>query len=248
MLVEPKIFVFVVIFDVAAKMGDVVGGTPNCGTVIVDVLNCGAMVVVDAPNVRTALFFIPSKLFILLAVVTGRTAAVGVAFEALAVPKTNIGLLVDEVDVEEAVDVLSENAGALDNVDVDVANGVVFANELLAAVVPKILDAKLKGLVVTCGKDVIWLLEGFPKAFTFDCTLLSDWPNTKLVDFGTCEMVPLLPKVNESGAADVVAARLFDALLAVLLKPAALMIDAEVVLTGSIIIPVDGDDKLDVGV
>lgn len=162
LLVEPKIFVLVVVFDVVAKM-DVVD-TPNCGTVIVGVLNCGVIVVVDAPNVRTALFFIPPKLVILLAVVTGRTAVVDVVFGVLEVPKTNRGLLVGEVDVEEVVDVLSENADALDNpVDVDVVNDVVFVrfvNGLFAVV-------KLKDLVVTCGNDVVWLKE-FPKAFTFD--------------------------------------------------------------------------------
>lgn len=170
MLAEPKTFVLVVVFDVVAKM-DVVD-TPNCGTVIVDVLNCG--VTVDAPNVRTALFFIAPKLVILLVVVTGRTAAVDVAFEVLEEPKANRYLLVDVllVDVEGVVDV-SENAGALDNpdIDVDVANGVafvVFVNELLAAVVAKILDVKLKDLVVACGNDVVWPLEGLPKAFTFD--------------------------------------------------------------------------------
>lgn len=168
MLAEPKTFVLVVVFDVVAKM-DVVD-TPNCGTVIVDVLNCG--VTVDAPNVRTALFFIAPKFVILLVVVTGRTAAVDVAFEVLEEPKANRDLLVDEVDVEGVVDV-SENAGALDNpdIDVDVANGVafvVFVNELLAAVVAKILDVKLKDLFVTCGNDVVWPLEGLPKAFTFD--------------------------------------------------------------------------------
>lgn len=146
MLVEPKIFVLVVVFDVVAKM-DVVD-TPNCGTAIVDVLNCGVMLVVVAPNVRTALFFIASKLFALLVVVTGRTAAVDVAFEVLEEPKVNKDLLVDEVDVEGVVDV-SENAGVLDNpdIDFDVANDVVFVvfvNELLAAVVIKILDVKLK--------------------------------------------------------------------------------------------------------
>lgn len=156
LLVEPKIFVLVVVFDVVAKM-DVVD-IPNCGTVIV-VLNCGVIVVVDTPNgVRTALFFIPPKVVILLVVVTGRTAAVDIAFEALEVPKTNRDLLVDEVDVEEVVDVLSENADALDNpVDVDVVNDVVFVifvNGLLAVVVTKILDVKLKDLVVTCGNVV----------------------------------------------------------------------------------------------
>lgn len=169
LLVEPKIFVLVVVFVVVAKM-DVVD-TPNCGTVIVGVLNCGVIVVVDTPNARTALFFIPLKLLILLAVVTGRTAVVDVVFEVLEVPKTNRGLLVDEVDVEVVVDVLSENAGALDNpVDVDVVNDVVFVifvNGLFAVVVTKILDVKLKDLVVTWGNDVVWLKE-FPKAFTFD--------------------------------------------------------------------------------
>lgn len=53
--------------------------------------------------------------------------------------------------------------------------------------------------------------------------------------FGT---VPLLPKMNEGGDVDVAVVRLFDVLLAVLLKPA-LMIDPEVVLAGNIIIPVD---------
>lgn len=154
LLVEPKIFVLVVVFDVVAKM-DVVD-IPNCGTVIVGVLNCGVIVVVDAPNgVRTALFFIPPKVVILLVVVTGRTAAVDVAFEVLEAPKINRGLLVDEIDVEEVVDVLGENADALDNpVDVDVVNDVVFVifvNGLLAVVVTKILDVKLKDLVVTCG-------------------------------------------------------------------------------------------------
>lgn len=72
--------------------------------------------------------------------------------------------------------------------------------------------------------------------------LLSDWPNAKLFDFGSCETVPLLPKANKGGAVDIVA-RLFDVLLAVSLKPATLAIDAEVVLAGNII---PGDDKLDV--
>lgn len=237
MLVVPKIFVLVVVFDVVAKM-DVVD-TPNCGTVIVDVLNCGVMVVVDVPNVRTALFFIAPKLVILLAVVTGRIAAVDVAFEVLEVPKANRGLLVDEVAVEEVVDVLS--TGTLDNldVDVDVANDATFVNKLLAAVVAKILDVKkLKDLVVTGGNDVVWLFEGLRKVFTFDWMLLSDWPNMKLFDFGSCETVPLLPKMNEGGDEDVAVVRLFDVLLAVLLKPA-LIIDPEVVLTGNIIIPVD---------
>lgn len=167
MLVVPKIFVLVIVFDVVAKMEVV--DTPNCGTVIVDVLNCGVMVVVDVPNVRTALFFIPPKLVILLAVVTGKIVAVDVAFEVLEVPKANRGLLIDEVDVEEVVDVLS--AGALNNPDVgvDVANDVTFVNKLLAAVVVKLLDVKkLKDLVVTGGNDAVWLLVGLRKAFTFD--------------------------------------------------------------------------------
>lgn len=153
MLVEPKIFVLVVVFDVVAKMEVV--DDPNCGTLIVGVLNCGVMLVVDAPNAMTPLFFIPPKLVILLAVATGGTAAVDVAFEGLDVPNMNRGLLVDKADVEEVVDGLtSENAGVLDNPEVDV--DVVFANELLAAVVIKILDVKLKDFVVACGNDVVW--------------------------------------------------------------------------------------------
>lgn len=50
----------------------------------------------------------------------------------------------------------------------------------------------------------------------------------------------LLPKVNESGVADVVVVRLFDVLLVILLEPETL-IDGEV-LTGNM----DRVDKLDV--
>lgn len=76
--------------------------------------------------------------------------------------------------------------------------------------------------------------------------LPSDWPNTKVFDFESCETdEPLLPKVNKGGAADIVVAELFDILVAVLLKPDVVaLIDVEVVLTGNIIVL--GDDKLDV--
>lgn len=173
-MVTPNIvFVVIVVIDVVVKMdvvgvpncGTVVVGVPNCETVVVDVPNCGTVVVVDTPNVGIALLLIVLKV-VLLAVVAGRT--MGVVLEVLEAPKTNRGLLVDKVGIEEVADVvLSENV--LDNPNVDTVAVVVFtANELFATVVIGVLNAKLKDLVVACGNDVASPFGGLPKAFIFD--------------------------------------------------------------------------------
>lgn len=171
-------FEFVVVIDVVAKMdvvgvpncGTVVVGVPNCGTVVVEVLNCGTVVVIDAPNVGIALLLIVLKLIVLLTVVAGRTIAVDGVLEVLEAPKTNRGLLVDKVGIEEVVDVVPiENVDGLDSPNVGVVIVVAFAvNELFVMVVIEVLGVKLKDVVVTCDNDVAWLLAGLPKEFIFD--------------------------------------------------------------------------------
>lgn len=175
MLATPNMFVFVVVIDVVAKIdvvgvpncGTVVVGVPNCGTVVVDAPNCGTAVVVDAPNTGIALLLIVLKLVV--AVVAGRTIAVDVVLGVVEAPKTNRGLLVDKVGIEEVADVvLSENVDAPDSPNVGAVAAVVFAvNELFAMVVIEVLGVKLKDLV-TCDNDVAWLSAGLPKAYIFN--------------------------------------------------------------------------------
>lgn len=171
MLIVPNIFVLVVVIGVVAKIdvvgvpncGTVVVGVPNCETVVVDVPNCGTVVVVDAPNAGIALLLIVLRPLV-LAVVAGRI--IGVGLEVLEAPKTNRGLLVDEVDIVEVTDVVpSENIDALGSPNVDAVVVVFAVNELFATV--GVLDVKLKDLVVTCDNDVASLLAEFPKAFIF---------------------------------------------------------------------------------
>lgn len=168
---------FVVVIDVVAKMdvvgvpncGTVVVGVPNCGTVIADALNCGTVVVVmGAPNAGIALLPIALKLLVLFVVGAGRAIAVDVVLGVLEVPKTNRGLLVDKVGIEEVADVVpSKNVDAPDSPNVGAVAVVVFAvNELFAMVVIDVLGVKLKEVVVRC--DVAWLFTGLPKAFIFD--------------------------------------------------------------------------------
>lgn len=178
MLASPNIFVFVVVGDVVAKMdvvgvlncGTVVVGVPNCGTVVVDAPNCGTVVAIDVPNVGIALLLIVLKLVVLLAVVTGKAIAVDVVLEVLEAPKTNRGLLVGKVDIEEVADVVPrENVGTLESPNVDTVAVVAFAvNELLATVVVEVLGMKLKDLAVTCDNGVTWVFAEVPKAFIFD--------------------------------------------------------------------------------
>lgn len=231
-------FVFVVVIDVVAKM-DVVG-VPNCGTVVVDVPNCGTVVVVDAPNAGIALLLIVLKPFVLLAVVVG---IIDVGLEAVEAPKRNRGLLVDEVDIVEVIDVVpSENIDALGSPNVDAVDAVavVFAvNELFATV--EVLDVKVKGLVVTCVNDVASLFAGLPKVVIFVWILLLGGPNIKLSDFGVdCKVVLLLPKANKGAIADVVVLPVL--LFTTLLK--AEMLVVVVVLTGNSV-PEDWDGKLE---
>jgi hypothetical protein len=150
-LVAPKMFVVVVVFDVVAKI-DVVD-VPNCGTVVIVAPNCGIAAVVVVPNKGTAVLLVVPKPVVLEAVAAGRAIGVDAVLGVLAAPKTNTGLLIDE----EVVDAPSENAGALEDPNADVAVVVVNAllvdvNELL--VCAKVLDVKLNDLVVTCGIDV----------------------------------------------------------------------------------------------
>lgn len=171
-------FAFVVVIDVVGvpKMdvvdvpncGTVVVGVPNCGTVVVEAPNCGT--VIGAPNVGIALLFIVLKLVVLLIVVAGRTIAVDVVFEILEAPKTNRGLLVDKVGIEEVVDVVpNENVDGLDSPNVGVVVVVTVAvNEPFVMVVIEVLGVKLKDVVVTCDNDVAWLFAGLPKEFIFD--------------------------------------------------------------------------------
>lgn len=232
-------FVLVVVIDVVAKMdvvgvpncGTVVVGVPNCETVVVGVPNCGIAVAVDGPNVGIALLLIVLKLLALLAVVAGNTIDVLGVLEA---PKTNRGLLVGKVDVEEVTDVVpSENVGVLDSPNVDAVAVVVFAvNEPFATVVIEVLGVKLKDLVVACDNDVV-LFAGFPKAFIFGWMLLLDWLNMKLSSFGDCkvEIVLFFPKVNKGAIADVVT--LLDVFLFTTLLKLLTMLVAAVVLTGN---------------
>lgn len=235
-------FVLVVVIDVVAKMdvvggpncGTVVVGGPNCETVVVWVPNCGIAVAVDGPNVGIALLLIVLKLLALLAVVAGNTIDVLGVLEA---PKTNRGLLVGKVVVEEVTDVVpSENVGVLDSPNA-VAVVVFAVNEPFATVVIEVLGVKLKDLVVACDNDVA-LFAGFPKAFIFGWTLLLDWLNMKLSSFGDCkvEIVLFFPKVNKGAIADVVT--LLVLLFTTPLKLLTMLV-AAVVLTGNNVVPRD---------
>jgi len=142
-------FVVVVVLDVVAKI-DVVD-VPNCGAVVIVAPNCGIAAVVVAPNKGTAVLLVVPKPVVLEVVAAGRAIGVDAVLGVLAVPKTNTGSLIGE----EVVDVPSENAGAFDDPNADVAI-VVVVNALLdeLLVCAKVLGVKLNDLVVTCGNDV----------------------------------------------------------------------------------------------
>lgn len=153
-LVEPKMFVVGIVLDEVAKM-DVVG-VPNCGTVVILAPNCGIAAAVVAPNIGTAVLLVVLKPVVLGAGAAGRATGVDAVLGVLAAPKTNTGLLID--DVEEVMDAPRENVGALGELNAGVAEVVavnalfVEVNELLVA---GVLDVKLNDLVVTCGNVVV---------------------------------------------------------------------------------------------